>query len=135
MENAKKIGKIYMKKKITIKDILFLQAVVIVFTISSIIAKFASGQELMTPAFVVFYGLEIAVLGIYAILWQQVIKKFDLSIAYANKAMGILWSMIWAVLIFHNEITIQNLIGVCLVVAGTIVLNSDLREKGTVEHE
>ncbi len=124
-----------MKKKITIKDILFLQAVVIVFTISSIIAKFASGQEFMTPAFVVFYGLEIAVLGIYAILWQQVIKKFDLSIAYANKAMGILWSMIWAVLIFHNEITIQNLIGVCLVVAGTIVLNSDLREKGTVEHE
>ena len=118
-----------MKKKITLKDILFLQAVVIVFTVSSIVAKFASVQEFMTFEFVLFYGLEVAVLGIYAILWQQVIKKFDLSIAYANKAMGILWSMIWAVLIFRNEITLRNILGVILVVAGTIVLNSDLREE------
>lgn len=118
-----------MKKKITLKDILFLQAVVIVFTISSIVAKFASVQDFMTFKFILFYGLEVAVLGIYAILWQQVIKKFDLSIAYANKAMGILWSMIWAVLIFHNEITLRNILGVILVVAGTIVLNSDLREE------
>lgn len=83
----------------------------------------------MTFGFFLFYGLEVAVLGIYAILWQQVIKKFDLSIAYANKAMGILWSMIWAVLLFHNEITLQNIAGVALVVAGTIILNRDLKEE------
>ena len=118
-----------MKKKITFKDILFLQFVVVVFTVSSIVAKFASGQEVMTFGFFLFYGLEVAVLGIYAILWQQVIKKFDLSIAYANKAMGILWSMIWAVLLFHNEITLQNIAGVALVVAGTIILNGDLKEE------
>ncbi len=122
-------NQVIMKKKITLKDILFLQTVVIVFTISSIVAKFASVQDFMTFKFILFYGLEVAVLGIYAILWQQVIKKFDLSIAYANKAMGILWSMIWAVLIFHNEITLRNILGVILVVAGTIVLNSDLREE------
>ncbi len=79
--------------------------------------------------FIVFYGLEIVVLGIYAILWQQAIKKIDLSIAYANKAMGVLWSMIWAVIIFHNQITLQNVIGVLLVIAGTIVLNSSESEE------
>ena len=85
-----------MKKKVTVKDIICLQMVIVIFTVSSVIAKFASGQEFLSVKFIVFYGLEIVVLGIYAILWQQAIKKIDLSIAYANKAMGVLWSMIWA---------------------------------------
>ena len=56
-------NQVIMKKKITLKDILFLQAVVVVFTVSSIVAKFASVQEFMTFEFVLFYGLEVAVLG------------------------------------------------------------------------
>ena len=44
-----------MKKKITFRDIIFLQFVVIVFTVSSIVAKFASGQEVMTFGFFLFY--------------------------------------------------------------------------------
>lgn len=118
-----------MKKKVTVKDIICLQMVIVIFTVSSVIAKFASGQEFLSVKFIVFYGLEIVVLGIYAILWQQAIKKIDLSIAYANKAMGVLWSMIWAVIIFHNQITLQNVIGVLLVIAGTIVLNSSESEE------
>lgn len=113
-----------MKKKVTIKDLIYLQLIIIIFTISSVIAKFASGQAFLSPQFILFYGLEVASLGVYAILWQQAIKKIDLSIAYANKAMGVLWSMIWAVLIFHNDITLHNIIGVLFVVVGTIVLNS-----------
>ena len=99
--------------------------VIVIFTVSSVIAKFASGQEFLSVKFIVFYGLEIVILGIYAILWQQAIKKIDLSIAYANKAMGVLW----AVIIFHNQITLQNVIGVLLVIAGTIVLNSSESEE------
>lgn len=120
-----------MKKKISIKDIIFLQAVIVIFSISSVIAKFASGQAFLSPKFIAFYGLEIGTLGVYAILWQQVIKRIDLSIAYANKAMCVLWSMIWAVIIFRNEITVQNVIGVILVITGTIVLNgSESHENG-----
>lgn len=127
MGNTEK--KKFMKKKVTVKDIICLQMVIVIFTVSSVIAKFASGQEFLSVEFIVFYGLEIVVLGIYAILWQQAIKKIDLSIAYANKAMGVLWSMIWAVIIFHNQITLQNVIGVLLVIAGTIVLNSSESEE------
>ena len=127
MGNTEK--KKFMKKKVTVKDIICLQMVIVIFTVSSVIAKFASGQEFLSVKFIVFYGLEIVILGIYAILWQQAIKKIDLSIAYANKAMGVLWSMIWAVIIFHNQITLQNVIGVLLVIAGTIVLNSSESEE------
>ena len=69
------------------------------------------------------------ILGIYAVLWQQIIKRFELSVAYANRAMVLVWSMLWAVIIFHNEMTAQNLSGVALVIAGTVIVNLDTREE------
>ena len=56
---------------------------------------------------------------------SQIIKKFDLSIAYANRAIALLWSMVWAAVFFHEGITVQNIIGVLIVLAGTIIVNSD----------
>ena len=72
-----------------------------------------------------FLGLEFILFGIYALLWQQMIKKFELSVAYANRAMAILWSMIWAVLFFHDRITIRNIVGVAIVLVGIVLVNTD----------
>ena len=104
-------------KNVKWKNILQLQAVVIIYTISSVMAKAAS--------FLLFFGLEFILLGIYALLWQQMIKKFELSVAYANRAMAILWSMIWAVLFFHDRITIRNIVGVAIVLVGIVLVNTD----------
>ena len=110
-----------VKKKTKIRDICILQAVIAVYTLSTVFAKFASGQEFLSFKFILFYGIEILILGVYAIIWQQLIKKFDISVAYANKAMGLLW----AILIFNETITIKNVIGVIIVIAGTIIVNSE----------
>ena len=67
----------------------------------------------------------MAILGVYAILWQQMIKRFDLSVAYANRSMAILWSLVWAVVFFHERITINNVLGVLIVLAGTVLVNTD----------
>lgn len=114
-----------IKKKITIKDILILQAVIAVYTLSTVFAKFASGESFLSFKFIMFYGIEILILGLYAIIWQQLIKKFDISVAYANKAMGLLWSIIWAIIIFKDTITIKNILGVIIVIIGTIIVNKD----------
>lgn len=118
-----------MKQKITIKDILFLQLVIMIYTGSSIAAKFAAAQELLSLKFCLFYGIEFLILGIYAVCWQQIIKKFELSIAYANRAMVIVWSMLWAVLIFKDTITLQNILGIALIVIGTVIVNKDTKEE------
>ena len=110
-----------MKKKL--KDILVLQIIVMIYTFSSIFAKLASGQEPFV-SFLLFTGLEFVCLGVYAMLWQQAIKRFELSVAYANRAMVLLWSMLWAVLVFHDRISVQNVLGVILVIAGTFVVNT-----------
>ena len=39
--------------------------------------------------------------------------------------MGLLWSIIWAILIFNDTITIKNIIGVIIVIVGTIIVNSE----------
>ncbi len=114
-----------MNQKISLKNILVLQAVVIVYTLSSVVAKLATGEEVFSFAFFLFYGLEIVILGIYAILWQQMIKRFDLSVAYANRALAILWSAVWAVLLFRESLGIKQLIGIAFVVVGTVIVNTE----------
>ncbi|MDD6203070.1 MAG: EamA family transporter [Lachnospiraceae bacterium] len=117
-----------MKRKIWVKNIILLQAVIVIYTFNSVVAKLASGKEMFSLPFFTFYALEIMILGIYALLWQQMIKRFDLSVAYANRAMALLWSTLWAVLLFHETFGIRQIIGILLVVAGTMVVNSEGKE-------
>ena len=118
-----------MKKEMKWKDILMLQAVFMIYSISSVVSKFASGKEVFSFEFILFYGLDVIVLGIYALLWQQVIKKFELSIAYANKAITLLWALVWGIVIFHEQITAGKVLGILLVMAGIFILNSDSGDK------
>ena len=108
-----------------IKNTLLLQGVIMVYTISGVMSKQASASSGDLPRFLFFFGMEFAVLGVYAILWQQMIKRFELSVAYANRSMAVVWSMVWAVVFFHDAIVIQNIAGVVLVVAGIWMINTD----------
>ncbi len=112
-------------KKVSFKMILVLQLVVMIYTLSSVMAKLASGYDALSLPFLFFYGVEILILGIYAIAWQQIIKRCELSVAYANRSMAILWSLIWTVVFFHEVLTVKNIIGVLIVFAGTMIVNSD----------
>lgn len=123
--NLKKEPMKSSKKINFIKNIVILQAIIFLYTLSTVVAKYASFQEFLSVKFIGFYALEIFILGIYAILWQQIIKKFDISIAYANRAMGLLWSVVWAVVFFGEDIKVKNIIGVVIVIIGTIIVNSD----------
>ena len=118
-----------------IKNILILQIVVVIYTLSSVVAKFATGKELFSFSYFLFYGLEIVILGVYAILWQQMIKKFDLSVAYASRAMALLWSAIWAVVLFHAKMDGKQLAGILLVVLGTVIVNTDNGNKAEDKEE
>ena len=105
-----------------IKDYIQLHLNILLFSLTSVFSKAASVQYnkhgLSSPLFYLFLFLMVANCGIYAITWQQVIKKFSLSTAYANKSVYLLWSQIWAVLIFHENLSIQNIIGILVVLFG-----------------
>ena len=111
--------------RMKIRNIIQLQLVVIIYTISSVMSKIAAGYRQDIVKFILFFALEFLILGLYAILWQQLIKKFDLSVAYANRSMALLWSMLWAFIFFRDAITVKNIIGVIFVVIGTFIINLD----------
>lgn len=108
-----------------IKNVALLQGVIVIYTISSVMSKEASASEGSLGRFLFFFGMEFVMLGVYAVLWQQMIKRFELSVAYANRSMAVVWSMVWAVVFFHDTITVQNIAGVLLVTAGTLVINTE----------
>lgn len=110
-----------------IKNMILLQGVVVIYTFSGIMSKNASANGDNLVKFLTFFGLEFILLAVYAVLWQQMIKRFELSVAYANRSMAVLWSMLWAVLVFHDKITVKNIIGVLLVTLGTVIINTDLK--------
>lgn len=113
------------KNKLNLITFLVLQCSVAIMALSSVFNKLASKYELLSKNFIIYYAIAICLLGIYAIVWQQIIKKTDISIAYANKATIIFWSMLFAYLFFKEEITIKNIIGVIIIFVGVLVVNKN----------
>ncbi|MDO4478897.1 MAG: transporter [Lachnospiraceae bacterium] len=113
------------KKKITLLSLLMIQAGVIVYTGSGICSKMTANYEAFSFGWLLWIFLEVCCLGFYALFWQQIIKRFDLSIAYANRAFAIFWSMLWACLIFGEGISVKNIIGVVVIFVGILLVNSD----------
>ncbi len=111
-------------KKVKLKQVLQLQLIIIIYTASGIMAKFASMEEVLT-GFAFFFALDLGLLGVYAIFWQQLIKVFPLSVAYANRAMALLWSALWAKIIFGEQITLKQWIAIGLVIIGTMLVNGE----------
>lgn len=116
-------------------QILILQFAVMIYSINTVVAKFVSNEVFGSPKFLMLYFLEFCVLGVYAIFWQQLIKRFELSIAYANKAMTLLWSLLWSIVIFHEGVTLPKIAGVILVIIGTIVINGGDSKDSTESSE
>lgn len=126
-----------MKQSFKWKDMLMLQVVFLIYSFTSLAQKLTSSylpegadslQEFLTQLFnvkLILSGiLVVTLLGVYALLWQQVIKRFELSVAYANKAVTLLWALVWGILIFHEEITVGKVVGILVVMIGIYVLNT-----------
>ena len=58
---------------------------------------------------------------VYAIGWQQVIKRLPLTMAYANRAVTIVWGIIWGLLFFNEKLNVGKIIGAVIVIAGVLL--------------
>lgn len=97
-----------------------LHVLLLFYSLSGIFSKNAAYQPFLSVPFILLYGGMLAVLFIYAIGWQQIIKRLPLTVAFANKAITVVWGMIWGVLIFDEQINTQMIIGAALVIVGIV---------------
>lgn len=105
-----------------IKYFIILHIELIILSLSGVCSKMASKQQFMSKEFIFYYGLVILNLGVYAIVWQQIIKKLPLNTAYANKAIMVVWGMIWGVIFFGEKITWNMIVGGIIVIIGVIMV-------------
>ena len=108
-----------MKKRFSL--FLFLHIFLMIYSTGGIFSKLAAGESFLSPRFILFYGVEIVLLAFYALGWQQFVKRMPLSVAYANKAVTVIWGCVWGVLIFHEHLTLGKIIGGLLVLGGVIL--------------
>ena len=106
-------------------DFLLLHLCLLISSVSGICSKMAAGQKEI-GGFILWYGGVLLFMGIYALAWQQILKKMPLTVAYANKPVSLIWGMIWGVLLFHEAITPKMLLGAAIIFAGILlVVTSD----------
>ena len=87
----------------------------------SLFTKFASQHEFLSLAYCLCVCGAVGVLGLYAICWQQVLKRIDLSMAYMFKGTSLIFVMIFACLFFEEQITINNVIGAAIIITGIVL--------------
>lgn len=65
------------------------------YSTSGIFSKLAANAEIMSSKFVFCYIIILLLLATYAVGWQQVIKRLPLTTAFANKAVTVVWGILW----------------------------------------
>ena len=110
-----------MKQRKKLFVLLGLHIMLMFFSMSGIASKLAAGEKFLSPRFILYYAIIIGLLGVYAIVWQQIIKRLPLTTAYANRAVTIVWGIIWGVLFFHENVTPLKVIGAVIVILGVVL--------------
>ena len=96
----------------------------LIYASYTLLGKLAAKHDFMSPVWIAFYAGIILVLAVYAIIWQQVLKSFALPVAMCNKAVTIVWGMLFSALLFGEQITVKKLVGAAVILCGIVLLFS-----------
>ena len=110
-----------MNKTITVKQVLSLLAVFLLYSFEPIVAKITSQQSIDSFSFWLGLGLILVVLGLYAILWQQILKSTPLSTAYMFRGSTLIYVLLLSALILGDSITLFNCIGAAMIIIGIVL--------------
>ena len=113
------------RRRETLKLALITQFFVFVFALGMIAQKFAGQQQFPSVLFIVSFGAVLFFNFVYAIAWQQILKRLPLAEAYSHRSMTVLWSLLFGYLLFQESITIPLLLGSVLIIIGVYLVQTD----------
>lgn len=115
-----------MRKKL--KPLIFLHIMLFVYSLCGIASKTAAKYEMFSKEFIFFYGIVLLGLMIYAVVWQQILKVLPVTMAYVNKAVTIIWGLLWGMLFFQEHITWNKVAGAIVIIIGVYFVISGEEE-------
>lgn len=119
-----------MKQNKRALTLLALHLLLAVYSFSGYFSKKAAAEPFLSLPFLLLYGGMLAILVVYALGWQQIIKRLPLTTAFANKAVTVVWGIVWGALFFGEAVTAGKLAGAALIIAGVaLFVRADGEEK------
>lgn len=106
---------------------LYALAILAIFfeSLTSPFLKLGGRHPFFSPMYLFWFCAAVAILGGYAIAWQLILERMPLTTAYLRKGVSYMLIFIWATLIFHETITLQQVIGIIVIIIGMVVSMSD----------
>ena len=95
-----------------------LHILLFIYSLGAVCSKIAGTQSFLSVKFIIFYGFVLFGFVCYALFWQQILKKLPLVTAYANKAITVVWGLLWGMLVFKEKITVFNVVGALVIIFG-----------------
>lgn len=129
-----------MMKKLRFRAMILIQICIFLFALSNVFFKFASNFMASEGIFSIKYILNIIVgiliLGLYALIWQQVLKYYQLNVANAIKNLYLLWGVIFSIFIFKEQYKISNFLGLIIIIIGIllIIIRDNIEKKTILEN-
>lgn len=93
----------------------------IILSFGGVFSKIAAKYDFLSFEFIAFYGFSLFTLLIYTLFWQKILKQIPLNLAYANKAVTIIWGMLWGILFFKEQVSIVQFVSVAIIIVGVII--------------
>ena len=114
-----------------VRGFLALQLLLLCYALSTVMQKLAAQQDFPSLRFLLCAAGMFFFLGVYALGWQQVLKRLPLTVAYATaKAVVFLWMVVFGVLLFHERVSPRQLLGCALLMAGVVLFAAAEKEDG-----
>lgn len=102
---------------------LTLHLLILFLSFGGVLSKAASQQDFLSAPFILLYIAELFILFSYTIFWQQVLKHIPLTVAFCNKAVGMLWTTMWGILIFKEGTpSLFQCFGLAIVLIGVVLV-------------
>lgn len=113
------------KKSNKVKILILLSLSLIIQSLSSVFIKYAGKFETLSKEFIFFYVLAVGCLGVFAIMWQLLLELIPLTTAYLRKGILYILILIWSVILFKEQVTLYNIIGSIIIIAGISIHGMD----------
>ena len=119
-------------EKIDKRVFLALQGLVFCYACATMMQKLAARYSFPSAGFVLCYAGVLFFLAVYALGWQQVIKRLPLTVAFANKAVSYVWMLVLGALLFQERVRPTQVLGCAIVAAGVVLF---VRADGEDAHD
>ena len=103
------------------KWFIILQLSILLDAMSGVASKLARNHADNRMLYILLMGSVIGLMGVFALLWQQILKHMSLTFATTFRPFRSVYTLLLSALIFSEKITLRNGLGVLIIIAGILI--------------